>query len=294
MLRNFWFSYKNILYRAILKKKYFTFLRKIFGTLFKFLRKFYLINFSPDIENLDKVEKNKFKNFNLDDLFINFNCDKGSYCVYDYEKKITHKYSVFYEKYLKKNKKKKLSILELGSHEGKGIASFYFFFPNANFYGANINPFQMKYYSKRITELFVDVSSREILKNLADYLKYDFDIIIDDASHNLRDILITLPIFFKKLKKDGYYVIEDANQFKIYKELNPYNEVLTPLNILSKIKNDIKFHSKHLSSDDAKYLKKNIKTFVVKKGTSIVNGHNISDIIFLRKKWKKFSLKIIL
>ena len=65
----------------------------------------------------------------MDDLFINFNCDKGSYCVYDYEKKITHKYSVFYEKYLKKNKKKKLSILELGSHEGKGIASFYFFFP---------------------------------------------------------------------------------------------------------------------------------------------------------------------
>ena len=108
MFGNFWFSYKNILYRAILKKKYFTFLRKIFGTLYKFLRKFCLINFSSDIENLDKVEKNKFKNFNLDDLFINFNCDKGSYCVYDYEKKITHKYSVFYEKYLKKNKKKKI------------------------------------------------------------------------------------------------------------------------------------------------------------------------------------------
>ena len=78
MFRNFWFSYKNILYRAILKKKYFAFFRKIFGALFKFLRKFYLINFSSDIENLDKVEKNKFKNFNLDDLFINFNCDKGS------------------------------------------------------------------------------------------------------------------------------------------------------------------------------------------------------------------------
>lgn len=284
MFRNFWFSYKNILYRAILKKKYFAFLRKIFGALFKFLRKFYLINFSSDIENLDKVEKNKFKNFNLDDLFINFNCDKGSYCVYDYEKKITHKYSVFYEKYLKKNKKKKLSILELGSHEGKGIASFYFFFPNANFYGANINPFQMKYTSKRITELYVDVSCKEIVDNLANHINEDLDLIIDDASHNLKDILLALPILFRKLKQNGFYVIEDADQFKVYKELNPTNEKMTPIQILKNIKNNRKFSSKFLSKTDKDYLKKNIKNFYFEKGKSIVNGYNISDIVFLRKK----------
>ena len=284
MFRNFWFSYKNILYRAILKKKYFAFLRKIFGALFKFLRKFYLINFSSDIENLDKVEKNKFKNFNLDDLFINFNCDKGSYCVYDYEKKITHKYSVFYEKYLKKNKKKKLSILELGSHEGKGIASFYFFFPNANFYGANINPFQMKYTSKRITELYVDVSCKEIVDNLANHINEDLDLIIDDASHNLKDIILALPILFRKLKQNGFYVIEDADQFKVYKELNPTNEKMTPIQILKNIKNNRKFSSKLLSKTDKDYLKKNIKNFYFEKGKSIVNGYNISDIVFLRKK----------
>ena len=284
MFRNFWFSYKNILYRAILKKKYFTFLRKIFGTLFKFLRKFYLKNLSSDIENLDKIEKNKFKNFNLDDLFINFNCDKGSYCVYDYEKKITHKYSVFYEKYLKKNKKKKLSILELGSHEGKGIASFYFFFPNANFYGANINPFQMKYTSKRITELYVDVSCKEIVDNLANHINEDLDLIIDDASHNLKDILLALPILFRKLKQNGFYVIEDADQFKVYKELNPTNEKMTPIQILKNIKNNRKFSSKFLSKTDKDYLKKNIKNFYFEKGKSIVNGYNISDIVFLRKK----------
>ena len=284
MFRNFWFSYKNILYRAILKKKYFAFLRKIFGTLFKFLRKFYLINFSSDIENLDKVEKNKFKNFNLDDLFINFNCDKGSYCVYDYEKKITHKYSVFYEKYLKKDKKKKLSILELGSHEGKGIASFYFFFPKANFYGANINPFQMKYVSKRITELYVDVSCKEIVDNLANHINEDLDLIIDDASHNLKDILLALPILFRKLKQNGFYVIEDADQFKVYKELNPTNEKMTPIQILKNIKNNRKFSSKFLSKTDKDYLKKNIKNFYFEKGKSIVNGYNISDIVFLRKK----------
>ena len=166
LLNNFWYSYSNILFRSILKKNYFTFLRKIFGTLFKFSRKSFSHIFSSKIVNLDKINKKKLSKLKLDELFINFNCDKGSYCFYDGVKINTHKYSVFYEKYLNKIKKKKLNILELGSHEGRGIASFYYFFPNANFFGANINPFQMKYSSKRINELYVDVSSKKILSNI--------------------------------------------------------------------------------------------------------------------------------
>ena len=192
----------------------------------------------------------------MDDLFINFNCDKGSYCVYDYEKKITHKYSVFYEKYLKKNKKKKLSILELGSHEGKGIASFYFFFPNANFYGANINPFQMKYTSKRITELYVDVSCEEIVDNLANHINEDLDLIIDDASHNLKDILLALPILFRKLKQNGFYVIEDADQFKVYTQMKKEalailnGKMITTANALTQLMRLQQITCVHFKSDD--------------------------------------------
>lgn len=284
MFRNFCFTYKNILYRAILKKKYFTFFRKLFGTLFKFLRKIYLINFSSDIKNLDKVEKNKFKNFNLDELFINFNCDKGSYCVFDNEKKITHNYSVFYEKYLKKDKKKKLSILELGSHEGKGIASFYFYFPNANFYGANINPFQMKYVSKRITELYIDVSCKEIINNLANHINEKPDLIIDDASHNLKDILITFSKLFQKLKKGGTYVIEDINQFHVFKELNPYKNELTPKEILQNIKYSKDFKSSFISEEEKKYLFDNIEKINFEKGQMIINESNVSDIVFIKKR----------
>ena len=236
LLENFWYTYKNILLRAIYKKKYLTFIRKIFGTLYKFLRKFYLKSFSSNIINLDKLSKQKFKNQTLDELFIRFNCDKGSHIIFKNKKIITHKYSTFYNKYLSKIRKKKLNILELGSHEGKSIASFYYFFPNANFVGANINPFQMKYMSSRIKELYVDVNSEKILNNLANHLNINFDLIVDDASHNLKDILITLPIFFKKLKKKGFYVIEDIDQFKVFKELNPTNDKLTPLKILQHIK----------------------------------------------------------
>ena len=61
----------------------------------------------------------------------------------------------------------------------------------------------MKYTSKRITELYVDVSCKEIVDNLANHINEDLDLIIDDASHNLKDILLALPILFRKLKQNG-------------------------------------------------------------------------------------------
>ena len=142
----------------------------------------------------------------------------------------------------------------------------------------------MRYVSKRISELYVDVSSEKIIKNLASFIKTDLDIIIDDASHNLRDILITLPILFRKLKKGGTYVIEDVDQFKAFKELNPTNEKLTPIKILKNIKNKKKFNSKFISKKDIEYIKENTRNIIFKKGKSVVNGLNISDIVFLKKK----------
>ena len=48
----------------------------------------------------------------------------------------------------------------------------------------------MQFTSNRLEELYVDVSSKIILNNLANYLDIKFDVIIDDASHNIKDILL--------------------------------------------------------------------------------------------------------
>lgn len=283
-IKNFWFSYQNILKREILKKNYFTFFRKIFGSLYKFLIKFLRHKLSINCLNLDKIDKNFFCKLKLDDLFINFNCDKGSYFLQGKEKILSHNYSIFYEKYLKDLKEKKFNLLELGSHEGKSLASFYFYFSNAVMIGANINPFQMKFASKRITELYVDVSSKEILTSLSNHLEYELDVVIDDASHNLRDIIITLPIFFKKLKSRGIYIIEDINQFNVFKELNPYLNELTPLEILQSIQKKEEFTSSFLDDESKKYLINNIHDIKIEKGSMIINEKNVSDIAFIFKK----------
>lgn len=284
IMKNFWFSYQNILRRELLKKNYFTFFRKIFGCIYKFVTRFLRHKFSINSVNLDKIDIKDFSKLSLDNLFINFNCDKGSYFFYGKEKIFSHNYSIFYKKYLNFLKDKKFKLLELGSHEGKSLASFYFYYPRAIMIGANINPFQMKYQSKRITELFVDVSSEESLTSLSNHLDNELDVIIDDASHNLRDIIIAFSIFFKKLKKGGIYIIEDINQFEVFKNLNPYVNELTPLEILKSIQEKKDFESSFLDEETKKYLINNINDIKIEQGSMIMKKKNISDIVFIFKR----------
>lgn len=284
IMKNFWFSYQNILRRELLKKNYFKFFRKIFGCIYKFVTRFLRHKFSINSVNLDKIDKKDFSKLSLDNLFINFNCDKGSYFFYGKEKVFSHNYSIFYKKYLNFLKDKKFKLLELGSHEGKSLASFYFYYPRAIMIGANINPFQMKYQSKRITEIFVDVSSEEILTSLSNHLDNELDIIIDDASHNLRDIIIAFSILFKKLKKGGIYIIEDINQFEVFKNLNPYVNELTPLEILKSIQEKKDFESSFLDEETKKYLINNINDIKIEQGSMIMKKKNISDIVFIFKR----------
>lgn len=283
MKKHFVFSYTNILIREIEKRKYFSLLRKVFNTIYKLF-----VNFTKKkigvIKNLDNQISSQKQNLSLGKLFETFNSDKGLILkTYDNKEIKSHNYAIFYEKYFKDLRNKKLRILEIGSHEGKGLAAFYYFFQNAFLIGANINPFQMKFYSKRIDEIYIDVSSKKILENFRNYFKEGFDIIIDDASHNLRDILITLPILFKKLNPGGFYVIEDIDQFKVFKNLNPTNEELTPLKILKHMHNKKEFQSDFISKEDIKYLKENISEYFFEKGEMVMNEYNISDIVFLKK-----------
>ena len=142
----------------------------------------------------------------------------------------------------------------------------------------------MKYASKRITELYVDVSCKEIIDNLANHINEELDLIIDDASHNLKDILITFSKLFQKLKKGGTYVIEDINQFHVFKELNPYKNELTPKEILQNIKYNKDFKSSFISEEEKKYLVDNVEKINFEKGQMIINDSNVSDIVFIKKR----------
>ena len=170
----------------------------------------FLINliYLPKILDLDKSD-NKLKLakiHKLSELFEYFNSDKGNYFEDQYvqpSKRSTvkikaHGYSIFYEKYFKYLKEKKLNILEIGSFHGNASAALFFYFKNANLFAGDIYPDLFRYRSNRIKNFFVNSSEEQsIQENIINKFQNNFDIIIEDAGHSLKDQIISLFMLFK-------------------------------------------------------------------------------------------------
>jgi len=247
--------------------------------------KFLVFNIKKKV-NLDSLFINKKKSLN--EIFNYFGTDKGTNVKNPYsklsEKKIGHGFGEFYEKYFKKLKKNKFNFLEIGTWEGASLASFHYYFKNANIYGIDRN-FKNKYASKRLEFKYCDTTNFSDLINLKKkFQKKKFKIIIDDGSHLLNDIIHNLKFFFKFLDKGGYYVIEDFNHPKYFHYLNDANNrELFVDKIIKNLKKKKFFKSKILSKKDQKFLWKNIKKINMHKGRMLNSKKNISDILFLKK-----------
>ena len=282
-LKDFFFSYVESFKIDLDKKRYFKAFRKLFNYPYKFLLDKFRQLFSLKKKNLDKINKN-FENKSLNDLFIKFNSDKASKFIINNKQIDGHNYSPIYEKYFQKYKNiKNLNILEIGCLRGSGTASFYYYFCKKKIFCVDINPFQIQIYSKNIRVLYVDTKSKNTLLNLRSYLNESFDIIIDDGSHNIRDQIITMNIFFEKLKKGGLYVIEDSSQYVSSKSLNPDQLNYGSNDILLSVQNNNVEKIKYLSFDEVKQLRENMGNIFSERGNYFENGINISEIIFIEK-----------
>ena len=158
------------------------------------------------------------------------------------KKIVGHNYSPFYEKHLKKYKKKKnLNILEIGSLHGSSAAAIYFYFLEPKIVCADVSPFFIRYFSKNVRPIYIDTKSAKVIKKFIQYLNLKFDIIIDDGSHNIKDQMISLKCLFPHLNERGTYIIEDLTQFKIVPNLNPDNEKKTTIDLLWSLKKKKEF-----------------------------------------------------
>ena len=166
---------------------------------------------------------------------------------------------------------------------GAATASFFYYFDKPKIYCADINPFQIQVFSKNIKKFFVDTQSKKTISNLSSHINEEFDIIIDDGSHNIKDQIITLNILFKRLKKDGIYVIEDASQYLFSKNLNQDNLNYGAKEILLSIKKNDNSKISYMSNDEVKKNQNEIKNIFIEKGNYFLDGINISEIVFIEK-----------
>ena len=139
---------------------------------------------------------------------------------YDTDKcpQLKHTYTPFYYEFLKDKRESIYKVLEIGigpyrgRRRGKMGASLRMwrdFFPNAMIFGADIKP-NTVFENDRIRTFLCDQRKKEDLDRLIENTGTDIDLLIDDASHELKDQIFACQTLMPILKKDVIYIIEDA------------------------------------------------------------------------------------
>jgi len=240
----------------------------------------YLINipFIPPKINLDQHSEKNSNLFGkeLDYLFEYFNSDKGNFYIDQYmqpikknNKKIdAHGYASIYEKYFISKKAKNLNILEIGSFYGNAVASLYYYFKNSKIYAADAFPDLFRYSSKRIKNFYINGSSEISINDILTSKEVNYDIIIEDASHTLKDQIISLFLLFKKISSNGVFICEELDFPETRKDMNVNNEFPSLKQILININNKKDFNSKYINEKDKKYFIENFKSIKIYKGKS--------------------------
>ena len=278
-------SFYKIYYRHRIKKA--NLLLKIYLLIILPIRFLVNLPYFPKKINLDNHSRKHQSLFqkNLNYLFEFFNSDKGNFYIDQYIQPIkkknlkidAHGYSSFYEKYFIHKKLEKINILELGSFYGNASASLYYYFKNSKIYSGDVLPDLFRYKSNRIKSFFIDTSKESsITQNLLNK-DINFDIIIEDASHCLKDQIISLFLLFKKVNSNGLFICEELDFPETRKDMNIDNEYPDLKKILLNIKKGHDFNSKYISNDDKKYFLENFKNIELYKGK-----HN--EVAIIEKK----------
>ena len=235
------------------------------------------------IYNLKKkksIDNDNINTNSLDKLFYHYGSDKAH--LFKKTANKGHGYSEFYKKKLEKIKNQKINILEIGSYAGASAAAFAKYLPNSNIFCFDINISNFEYKSKKIHVFGIDINNQKKAIKIMNKIAYQFnikkfDIIIDDGSHNLSDILIALKLFFKYLKNKGLYVIEDFKYPNYYSYNKNINHILID-ELLKNLENKNTFNSNIFTKNEQLDFMDMVDKIEVYKGNL-----NNSDIGFIFK-----------
>jgi predicted O-methyltransferase YrrM len=233
------------------------------------------------LKNKKNLDHDSFSKKTLDELFEYYGSDKANF--FKKGNREGHGYSKFYTSKLNHLKNHQINILEIGSYAGASAAAFVKYFPNANVFCFDVNISNFEFKSQKIHVFGIDINNKnKVKKTIIQIFKKlqipSFDLIIDDGSHNLGDILTSLNLFFKFLKEDGAFIIEDFKHPNYYEYNRNINHILVN-EFLNNIL-DRKLSTSSIFSDKEQYYLMN----TIKKIDFCKGNLKDSDICFIRKK----------
>lgn len=126
------------------------------------------------------------------------------------DKGTVHSYIDYYAEKFHPYRELNINFLEIGINKGYSTRMWREYFSKASIYAVDIKDRGVE--APGCSLIYNDATEYDTFKNLP-----DFDIIIDDGSHIFEHQIKTFRLLFKKLKKNGIYVIEDIQDIDKHK-----------------------------------------------------------------------------
>lgn len=140
----------------------------------------------------------------LRDIAARHDTDKGN----EYHTFNGISYLDVYDFYWGSLRDKATCVFEIGVRSGGSLKMWKEYFPKAWVWGMDINPETNKYYG---IDIQVVVGSQDDPIKANEVAPFqEFDVVIDDGSHVLDHVLASFAIFWPRVRKGGWYAIEDV------------------------------------------------------------------------------------
>jgi len=140
-------------------------------------------------------------------LGVQFNTDKSPFRPLTYGR--SHNYTPYYHQLFEGRRNSVKKVLEIGVAGGGSLRMWENYFPAAEVYGIDNNPDYL-FNEGRIKTYLCDQNNEEQLRNLMSQLGGNFDLILDDGSHEPSHQILSVNILMSYLAPDGIYIIEDV------------------------------------------------------------------------------------
>ncbi|WP_410209792.1 class I SAM-dependent methyltransferase [Aquirhabdus sp.] len=143
--------------------------------------------------------------------------DNALYQFYaEHRGKVSDKWSIYlreYDRLFADYRNKSIDLLEIGIQNGGSLDIWGHYFPHAQkIIGCDINPdcAKLVYGDQRISVIIGDANSSSTFSAIKQ-ISSDFDLIIDDGSHQSGDIVKSFALYFPQLRDGGLFVAEDLH-----------------------------------------------------------------------------------
>ena len=183
---------------------------------------------------------------------------------YGTDKEYEHRYVTnHYERIFAFYRKKAKRFCEIGIADGDSLMMFRDYFSEATIVGCDLVDKSIE--EERVSVVKMNQSVDAEIDSFCES-QDDFDIILDDGSHKMRDQQVTFSKLFRKLNPGGLFIIEDLHTSTEARmpEKSVYNwgdpEKTTTLEMLENFISSGRIKSDYLSDEECRYLEGSIES----------------------------------